>query len=231
MTAAPEGVLEKIRKCLKLAASNSNATEAEASTAMAMARKLMDQHNIEMSDVDIKKEVATGAQEVPVTDKPKAFTPLWEMAMALVCNELFGTQHFYRHRGSGSWTGKTTVVVFVGVGQDPLIAKEAYTILCGLVRKMGSKKGYSGSVLRDYCLGVTRTLIRRAGEIAAKSKGQTQPNRCTDLVVVKDQLIKAHLDSKNLQEARASNARCGAEYQQGLRDGQTVNLDFRRAIK
>lgn len=227
--ATDEGILSRIRKCLKLADKKNGATEAEAAAAMAMARKLMDKHNLSMSDVEIKEELDSGAKEVEVGGQ-KAYTALWEKHLARVCDHLFECRHYYSVRPGDGWTGKKIAIAFIGVGQDPFIAKEAYTILLGVVRKMGSSKGYTGAALRDYCLGVVTTLINRAYEIAAESKRQ-QETKCRDLVVAKGAIIKSAMEDLGLTKSRAATARMGPEFMRGAIDGRNVDLSFRKALK
>lgn len=224
-------ILERIRKCLKLAANKSGATTDEASTAMAMARKLMDEHNIQLSDVEVKKELNEGVREVNATDKPKAYTARWEKVMASVCDNLFGTRHYYNNQWHSGWTGKSTTIVFMGVGQDPEVAKESYNILCAIIRKMGSSRGLAGSDLRDYCLGIATTLNNRAWDIKKASEQQPEMSSCRDLVVTKDAMIAAHENSIGLRKARAWSGRYSQHYEQGRQDGKKIDLNMRKAIK
>lgn len=227
-----EGILNRIRKCLKLADKTRGATEAEAETAMAMARKLMDEHNLSMSDVEVKQEMDSGVQEVKAHEKAKAYVPAWEKKMARVVDMLFNTRHYYNNERSGGWTGKAVTIVFMGVGQDPHVAKESFLILGGIVRKMGTKKDFSGSDHRDYCLGVVDELLNRAFKIREASQSEIKASDCRDLMVVKDQLIKTYMGGIGLTKSRVAQAgRYSQHYEQGRADGKKVNLEMRKALK
>ncbi len=222
-------IVERIRKCLKLADKTRGATEAEAETAMAMARKLMDEHNIKLTDVQMEEEVKEGARSVHT--KPKAFVPRWEKRMARVCDFLFGTEHYFSVVGDRTWTGGKTKIVFIGVGQDPDVASESYAVLCSIVRKMGSAKGLSGSDHRDYCLGVAETLSMRAHDIMKASEAKPEMSSCRDLVITKKQLVKTKMNELDLGKERSWEGRYSQHYQQGRTDGHKINLGMRRALK
>ncbi len=220
-------IISRIKKCLKLADKAHGATEAEAATALAMARKLMDEHNISMSDVEMQQELSTGVSEVK--SDAKAYTSLWEKKLARVMDALFSVRHYYSAERAGTWTGKKMAIVFLGVGQDPLIAKESFNILSSIVRKMGNKRGLSGSDHRDYCLGVVTTLLTRAYDL--KRDSEVKLSACKDLVVVKDQLINTHMAGLKLRLARVGFARHSEHYDAGRKDGMDIDLNMRRALK
>lgn len=230
-TKVPEKIIERVRKCLKLANKANGATEAEAAAALAAARKLMDEHNLSMSDVEVKKEVEAGVRSVDSTEKPKAYTPRWEKVMAQVVDYLFNTSHYYRSTYHEGWTGRATIIVFIGVGTDPDVAKESYKILCDIVRRMGSSKGLAGSDLRDYCLGVTETLRSRAWLIKQESDHSQAMSSCRDLVVVKGQLIENFKKDLGLAKGRSWSGRYSQHYDQGRKDGNKVDLNMRKSLK
>ena len=225
----PSSILERVRKCLNLADITKGATEAEAIAAMAAAKKLMAAHNLSMSDVEIQEEVRAGANEAMDGLKRKDH-PVWEQYMATVPDALFGTKHYF------SWVPNkkgqmVKRVKFVGAGQDAAISAEAYTILVNMVWDMAYAHGYTGKEHKSYCMGVAQTLRRRSQD-SVKDATPVQEERCRGIMVIKNQVIDAHLNKLDLRPMRKSSTSINsAAYAHGKEDGKTVNMDFRRSLR
>lgn len=114
---ARKRALDKVRKCLELGKS-SNPHEAE--TALRQARKLMDKHQLEQSDV-----LASQVESVELqVGKGLRMPPLWVRMLSELVASAFGCIHLIqRVRGVG------TSILFIGPGGNGEIAKYAYEVL------------------------------------------------------------------------------------------------------
>mgnify|MGYP002677374741 FL=1 len=113
----PQSVYDKIRKCLALAAS---ATEAESEAAMRQAQKLMAKYGLEKADLDIA-DITEG--EVTVHGYLSA---LWHGQLLHVVGRVLGVETFFRTYGSVKSKGK---VVFVGTKPKCDLAGYFYSVL------------------------------------------------------------------------------------------------------
>ena len=115
--------LDKIKKCLALAASP---LPHEAAAAMRQAQKLMALFNLNEVDVSLAdvSEVSRQAQNTPLV--------LWETALAAMVGAAFGCDYFTGQRLhlSGSLqTLRRRFYTFVGVGPAPEVAGYAFEVL------------------------------------------------------------------------------------------------------
>ena len=230
-TAKPSSsIMDRIRKCLNLSDITKGATEAEAAAAMAAAKRLMAEHNLNISDIEMKEEVRHGANSTADTLTRKNRYD-WENYVARVADALFGTKHYFTSLPASKGGGWVRRVMFVGVGQDSAIASEAYSILVDIVFKMGAASGYEGRQRTSYCLGVVQTLIERAND-SVRDITPVQEEKCRGIMVVKNQVIETHLKQLGLRNARASRRSVnGAAYNHGKADGRNVNLSFNKALR
>ena len=226
-------IMDRIRKCLNLADITKGATEHEALAAMSAAKKLMREHNLEMSDVELKQEAAAGAT-VTIDKRHRKVESAWEVYLARGIDSLFGTRHYTtKQRGET----RITRVAFVGVGQDSQLAAESFAILVDIVYGMGCKytAGVRGKEQTSYCLGVVNTLNKRAAESVPHEETQEAKNediKERGIMVIKNAVIETKLKSLGLRSGRRSNVSVnGDAYNRGKADGHTVDMNFRRAIK
>lgn len=108
-------ILEKVKKCLARAKSD-NPNEAD--IALRMARKLMDQHQLDLQDVR-----ASEAREEVIDAETKKEPPVWKTRLAMVCAQAFGCEVII----SGGWFGWSFKVI--GVDSAPDLAVYAYEVL------------------------------------------------------------------------------------------------------
>jgi len=114
-------ILDKIKKCLALAAS-SNPHEAEA--AFRQARKLMELHGI--SDLDVQ---ASQAEERRARAGAEAKPSNWETALASKIADAFGCKVIF---SPGRWTNagrQPGEWCYVGCGAAPEVAQYAFAVL------------------------------------------------------------------------------------------------------
>ena len=227
-------IMDRIRKCMALGDITKGATEDEAATAISMAKKLMQEYGLNMSDVEVKQEAAAGANSATDTIQRKDH-PQWEFAIARVADALFGASHYLT---SAPFTGKdgrpkgwVRRVAFVGVGQDAQLASEVHTILVNAIWKMAYDHGYTGNEHKSYCTGVAQMLLKRARE-TVKDTTPAQAETCRGIMVIKNAVIETHMKTLNLRDGRASRMRSvdSAAFVHGQADGKKMNMGFRKSL-
>lgn len=112
-------MLNKIKKCLRMAASN-NANEA--ATAMRQAQALMAQHSITLTDVQAA-EANSHRAKANVIVKPT----VWETVLAQTAAHAFSCKLMFIS-GMGEWK-------FIGVGAAPELAGYAFGVLLRQVKR------------------------------------------------------------------------------------------------
>lgn len=229
MTTPSSSIMDRIRKCLNLSDLSKGATEAEAAAALAAAKKLMAEHNLSMSDVEVKEEASHGANEAMDGLKRKDH-PVWEQYMARVADNLFGTKHYFTWALSAKGQ-QVRRVKFVGTGQDAHVAAEAYTILVDMVWGMAYAHSYAGKEHKSYCTGVATTLYERSKD-SIKEATPAQEERGRGIMVIKNQVIDQHLNKLGLRPMRRSNPSVNsAAYAHGKVDGRGVNMNFKKVLR
>lgn len=114
-------VINKIRKCLALAAS---ANEHEAAAALRQAQKLMELHRVSDSDM-----LAAGVGESKASAGAIKKPSNWEGALAAMIADAFACHLIFQNNWTaGKW-------VFVGVGANAEVADYAFSVLLRQVRK------------------------------------------------------------------------------------------------
>lgn len=147
-TMAKQKALAKIRKCLALAASDN---PHEAARAMAQAQKLMQEHGVSDTDIELAdvSEVARKAASVTAI--------VWDAALALLVADAFGCkslratgkrlQHGLTFKRYANW-------VFVGIGSATEVAAYAYEVL---VRQCAKARRHHMAEQSSRCKPATRT--------------------------------------------------------------------------
>lgn len=152
---ADDKILDKIKKCLALAAS---ANEHEAAAAMRQAQKLMEQHGLSDRDVLASQAGETGNKAGAAT-KPAQ----WEANLAVSVGEAFGCRVLFSQRTDGIW-------VFIGCGTAHEVASYAFHVLNRQARK--ARANYMTTALKRvkrapvktaradlFCEGWVRTAL------------------------------------------------------------------------
>lgn len=216
-----ERVIEKVRKLLAL--SNSS-NEHEAALAAAHAQRLLAEHNLAMSELEVQEE---GAGEVVIEvarTVPKWLSSLFAtVANGFDCFPIVTT------------TQSASRLRFIGVGEDPAVAACTLQFLMQELRRLATVylRGFEAAagklpaaerqrVRNSYLLGGVQG-VRQA---LAAQKAQT-PTTSTALVPVKDALIRQYREeqvgSVRVQRTRRSTV-LSAAFQQGKVDGAALQL-------
>ncbi|QOX77747.1 DUF2786 domain-containing protein [Trichlorobacter lovleyi] len=217
-----ERIIERVRKLLAL--SNSS-NEHEAALAAAHAQRLLAEHNLAMSELEMQEEGAGEVELKVAKTVPKWLSSLFAtVANAFDCFPIVTTnQEHSRLR-------------FIGVGEDPGVAACTLQYLIKELRRLAS--GYLSSLeLRDARLpAADRQRIRTSyllggvhgvRQAMTAQKAQT-PTTSKALVPVKDALIRQyreeHVGELRTRRSRSSTVVSEA-FHQGRQDGASLQLN------
>lgn len=214
-------VIEKVRKLLAL--SNSS-NEHEAALAAAHAQRLLAEHNLAMSELDVREEGAGEVELRVARTVPKWLSSLFAtVANGFDCFPIVTT------------TASHSRLRFIGVGEDPAVASCTLQFLMHELRRLANaylRSSEAGEgrrsatdrqrVRTSYLLGGVQG-VRQA---LAAQKAQT-PTTSTALVPVKDALIKQYREEQigavRMQRTRRSTV-LSAAFEQGRIDGATLQM-------
>lgn len=216
-----ERIIEKVRKLLAL--SNSS-NEHEAALAAAHAQRLLAEHNLCMSELDVKEEGAGEVELEVARTVPKWLSSLFAtVANGFDCFPVVTT------------TATASRLRFIGVGEDPLVASCTLQFLMQELRRLasaylrateasGGRLSSTGRqrVRNSYLLGGVQG-VRQA---LNAQKAQT-PTTSKALVPVKDALIKQYREEQlgelRMQRNRRSTV-ITAAFHQGRTDGAALQV-------
>jgi len=217
-----EKIIDRIKRCLKLGNAEKNNQQGEVEAAISMAKKLMDQYNVSLSEVDLEEERKQGAMQEEVHSR--VFLERWEMSLGKVLKELFQVDYYINN----GYYKKS--MMFIGLPQDVKITKEFYIILRQVIMEMARKTGYGGVARKCYTIGIVQTLLERAEEMTLHKQADLE--KCRAVVVVKNQIIKKFID-ENLDlkpmKTRSQNWDPIA-HAHGMIDGKKINLNHKNVI-
>lgn len=213
---ADQEIIERIQKLLRHAAGEGHHSEQEVESAMRLARKLMEKHNIEEAEVyahrpeDVRVEGAI-AYEVNYSLNYQ------DRILATVCEVLFDVRGLIHGRGT---------IRFYGVPRDVAVAcatyRELQTTMRALARLRYGSRWYKPH--RDYCVGFVGRLHERAKEIVRSSKTEAGT---TAIVLVKNTIVDKWM-AEHFASARAAKSQYrvqhGGAYDAGKRDAESVQL-------
>jgi hypothetical protein len=146
---APDNIIDKIKKCLRLSKSD-NAHEAAA--ALRQAHKLMEQYNISLATVK-RTEIKTKA----VKAGAKIRTPHWELSLVALCALVFDCRVMFAIGGSYSqWE-------FVGFGHKPELAIYTFQVLLRQIKK--ARKNFLDEIHSRYAVPKRHKEVMRYADI------------------------------------------------------------------
>lgn len=207
-------VIERVRKLLALAKSSN---EHEAALAAAHAQRLLAEHNLAISELEMREEGAGEAELTVARTVPKWLSSLFAVvAHAFDCMAIVAS------------TADAGRLRFIGVGEDPAVAACTLQFLMQELRRLASRylKQQAAELLspairrrmRDsYLLGG----VQGVQQAMALQKAAT-PTTAGALVPVKEALIRQyseqHLGPLRTQRRRRSSVLSSA-FNQGKQDG------------
>ncbi len=216
-----ERIIERVRKLLAL--SNSS-NEHEAALAAAHAQRLLAEHNLAMSELDLQDEGAGEVELKVAKTVPKWLSSLFAtVANAFDCFPIVTT------------TSDCSRLRFIGVGEDPAVASCTVQSLLQALRRLASLSQRSYEARNGRLAASDRQRIRSSyllggvhgvRQALAVQKVQT-PTTSTALVPVKDALIRQYRE-ENFGQLRTRRSRSSTVYadafQQGTLDGAQLQL-------
>lgn len=212
-----ENIVEKIRKLLALA-KDKGASENEAAVALAMAQRLMLQHNITEVTEKVKVEAVRG--EWMNVDRGE----LWEQTVAGAIAKLFNCRVVQR-RQVGAYQ-------FVGKPENIEVCGETFLWVCGQVevlykaglREFGGRmsKRERGEFRKTFKYGCSVRIYQRADEIVAKARNEIPAHMA--LVVIDQSLAAADDLIKDVRVGRKVKGHWGSGTSAGMAAGDQVQL-------
>jgi hypothetical protein len=196
-------ILKKIR-ALRARAADSASTEAEAAMAARLAAKLLEDHNITLTDVEVKAE-GVGKQT-------------WDSGLRDRPSEIYACKGIEALCGVKTWR-TDGVVHILGAPADVETALYFMDLVRGAMRRcwasfqrsddFGLIQARTGkttqSIGHGFRIGVAGRLGERMTEMANEAK-RARASTGTALVVVKDQLINEWLREKKMKFSTPSRA-------------------------
>jgi len=209
--------IDKVRKLLALAAS---ANEHEAALAASHAHRLLAEHNLSMTDLEIKE---VGASEDTLDLGTKA-ADKWSRLLCTIVSDAFDCKIIIRSVG-----GNSARIAFIGCGEDPTVALYTSEYLIAALKRLARNFVQSLDLAqkkaanrKSYLLGAVRGIQHQLREAKIQA-----PVTSTALVPVKDHLIKAFLADK-YSKARPSRQRRSSvlaeAYEKGKFDGKNLQI-------
>jgi len=216
-----ERIIERVRKLLAL---SSSSNEHEAALAAAHAQRLLSEHNLSMSELEVQEEGAGEAELQVAKTVFKWLSSLFAtVANAFDCFPIVTTTH------------TCSRLRFIGVGDDPGVAactlqfliKELRRLASGYLRSLETGKGRLSTADRQrvrssYLLGG----VQGVQQALAAQKAMT-PTTSQALVPVKDALIR-HYREEHLGELKTRRNRSStvlsAAFHQGRQDGAALQF-------
>lgn len=221
-----EKIYNKIRKLLSLA-NSSNQHEAE--LAMQKANELMQEHQILMSEVILEQTTAENVisgNKIRVSETYRSFVRDIGAAAGLIFDA-----HVVRIMG------EQTDFFYVGMKEDILMAENLFnylfkswkSIVSADTREWRAYRDPSQYEVKQYKIshgqGFSQALLIRAQKLAKERKDAVSKSATTgtQLVVLKDQLVKAYLDEKTRPIKESYKQQHGG-YSQGRKRGEEIPL-------
>lgn len=216
-----ERVIERVRKLLAL---SSSSNQHEAALAAAHAQRLLAEHNLAMSELDVHEQGAGEAELQVARTVQKWLSSLFAtVANGFDCFPIVTT------------TAGCSRLRFIGVGEDPAVAcctlqyliKELRRLATAYLRTSEAAQGRLSATERQrirtsYLLGGVQG-VRQA---LAAQKAHT-PTTSSALVPVKDALIRQYREQQigqvRIQRTRRSTV-FSAAFEQGRADGATLQM-------
>lgn len=233
-------IIDKLEKLMRRTKEN-GCSEAEIEQAIAFARRLMDKHNIEMSEVLSASNKELNINEITEECvRTHSKTDRHEISILhTVCNVCDVKAYFIKDRilnKNMKFKDQYKFMVF-GFPNDVLAAKILYSELLIASLAMTRHRLGTGWSLQHkyYCNGFCAGLYQKSKDLKQNAgQGSTNQSACTALIRIKDQLIRQYedgLNAKTRRSGRAPKAGENGEYYQGLNDGKSYEYGVDRHSK
>lgn len=218
-------LIERIRKLLSRTP-GAGATQAEAETALSLARKLMDQHGLDAETVashagaDNDWTVGDAWETAGIVTAPEA------IFLGAILSQFFHVKAFRERKGPPDFG---VMIRLFGEKHRVEVARWVYVYLAGIYSDLWVAHRVATKCRKDrqkaYYQGLTWSIAKRlkderAGEEVAASEGNG-----TALVKLDDRLAKAFEAAyPELPTARTPRYRDRSSMQAGIKDGEGINI-------
>lgn len=233
-----EAVLRRIAS-LMAKTRDAGATPEETNSAMRVAKKLMDQYNVQEHQVlaakDARADVAAKAAYDSITEivvyQRKGMNQ-WDKQLCRVVNAVCGTKTYFTQKWGKDGRGKDAfldTMMMYGFPVDLEVSKALFHELLATMRAM-LRVRYGKDALRyeaSYCLGFVTDAIYKAQNMKIASAEYQVDENTTAIVLQKDKIVERWAaDKLSLGPARgrATKVRNAAAYDAGRRDGSNLEL-------
>lgn len=227
-------IVDKIQKLLALGDENKNPNEGEVQTALEFAKRLMIEHDISMSDVEIKEALI-----IEVDTKIKPWYGVWERTLLHVIDLTCDTTHFITRRY------KRMSATFIGYEIDVAVACQLFNDLRVILKAIAkdAKKDSKNEInsfdefhRESYLRGASYRLRERAKKIKEEKNydlNDEKQNKYNALVVVKDKEVSKYFENAyphmKTSRMKVNRVHLGS-YGKGYEDGNKINLAKERLL-
>lgn len=221
-----ENVLERIRKCLAMAA-DKRGNEHEVAAAARQAEALLRRYNLDASDITLEELKNAEGIEVRFGIGAKMHggfvkkVPGWAQSLAVATCDFFDCHVMLS--SNPKWG---QVLKFVGYKTDVEVCNWTFSFLMDAVKRFsrkfesGANRHYSGSYRDGVVHGIISNLREAKRE---KESAMTRSSTGTALVVAKRALIESQFGKFEYGTKKAKE-RDWQAYSQGTADGKSVNV-------
>ncbi len=230
-----EQIIDRIRNLLRMAEDTSSPHEA--AIAAGRARKLMDMHQIEMSDL---KEEATGFSFAKA-GKSYRCMPKWKDILSVAIGELNDCRVCLSHEYKTINKSYSKTITFQGFEHDVIVCVAMYEYLIATIERLcaGYMKAehpgtYQASIGDAYKKGISVKLCHRLEALQEERKRDFKNSAGTSLVVFKMAQVEAEFGKTNYKSTNLATPAHAAAYaaeRQGRSDGDKVSLNTQLAGK
>lgn len=229
--------IEKIQACFRRADTSRGASEAEAKTAIEMAKKMMARLNLSMAEIEEPAAAADALGKIVEEGGLDHFADPahYELELTLVCKYLFNVTPTRTNKFDKVSGKMRRMLVFIGYETDVAMAREVYNTLRADVHEMcGDVCANEGNTERlHYKRGVVHGLVATAQKIHNDNEmTKAQQEKCTALVVVKTHAVDEYMKKNNPNTTTyKAHTKQSAAYSQGYKDGRNVSLNFNKKLR
>jgi hypothetical protein len=218
-------IIERIQKLFAMGDSSRNPNEEEVKTALAMAMKLMHEHNLSLSDVQLKQEQNNIKQEA--TNEQGKFH-LWERTLASLVGKLFDCRVVEQ---GISYYPRKRIFLFIGFPQDVIIAKNCYEYLHFNIKLLA---GLMAKHKMEFYAGIIAALDERVME-EIQNRTPEENNACKAIVCIKKDIvtnwINKNLTLKTIHRRTRNYDSCSADFLKGRLAGESLDLNLNKKLE
>lgn len=197
-----ESVKVKIAKLLRMADPSSGASQGEIDNAMKMVRRLLDKHNLKMSEINTEQG-SIGINERMAIELNNCY--LWERDITIIIKNIIEVQSYFT---LSRLRKRFTQIYFIGEETDISAAVNLYLFLRTVAMSNASKHFSTVTDRKMYCEGFVLGCIRQSISIAKDREERIKneakknaPGAGNELIYIGNKLkaIKSHMDKMDIE--------------------------------